>query len=247
MTSPLRMRSTRPLALVAVCLVITASPAAHAGLTVYYEEDFTGQQGEGITAGGAGATYSNSSWSVDGTTAPNALGHAQVSAAPTERFEFNELAGNGNNGITGSVLFETTAVAISIGNPAYLSYLTMTLDATLAGVSTIVGDGLVVQSVINNSVVATTNLTLNTAGQQVLHDLAPFITDANTPYNYVLRVTATHLADNTVTSNFTIDNILVEGLSVPEPASMSLLGMGVAAMCTAGYRRRRKAAPSISG
>jgi hypothetical protein len=243
MTIPLQLRLAGAITLVAVGLVLAATPAAHAGLTVYYQEDFTGQEGEGITTN---TTYSNSSWSVNGTTAPSNMGHALVTAAPNERFEFLELAGPGNGGSQASVLFETAAVAISVSNPSYIAYLNMTLDATLAGTAAADGDALVIQSVINGDVVATTSLDSNNAGQQVLHDLAPYITEANTPYNYVLRVTANQLQVN-ATSSFTIDNILVQGLSVPEPASMSLLGMGVAAMCAAGYRRRQKSAPAISG
>jgi hypothetical protein len=243
MSSPLRTRSAGPLALVAACLLIAASPAARAGLNTYYQEDFTGQAGEGIITN---TTYSNASWSVNGTSAPSNMGHAQVTAAPNERFEFSEVAGPGNGGASASVIFETAAVAISVSNPAYLAYLTMTLDATLAGTAVADGDGLSIQSLVNNVVVASTSLTLNTAGQQVVHDLAPYILAADTPYSYGLRVTASQLQVSG-TSSFTLDNVLVEGLSVPEPASMSLLGMGIAAIGAAGYRRRQKSATAISG
>jgi hypothetical protein len=107
----------------------------------------------------------------------------------------------------------------------------MTLNAFLTGASA--GSDLLIESLLDNVVVASTSLTA--VGSTVVnHNLQPFLT-SNTTHSYVLRVTATQDANVTVG----IDNILVRGVSTPEPASMSLLGMGVLAMCGAGYRRRR--------
>lgn len=227
-------------ALVIVPAVLLATvTTVQAGLNTYYQENFTGETGEGITD--PGVYNANPNWSVDGSSAPASMGHAEVTGAP-EVFEFYDLGGTGAEAGTGSVQLLTTAVAISIGNPAYFTYLTTTLNATLDRAAFDLTERLLVESLIDGNVVDSTTLT--TAGNHLVeHDLLPHVS-ANTIHTYQLRITATQVQNGN--PNFTVDDILVEGLSVPEPASMSLLGMGVAAICTAGYRRRQKPTAEIS-
>lgn len=235
------MHPSHRLSLIVTFVGLTAAATtARAGLNTYYQEDFAGQTGQGITD--PGEYNANPNWSVDGTNASATMGHARVTQSP-EEFEFLDLGGTPDSPAIGSAELLTTEVVMSIGNPGYFSYLTMTLDATLNRNAADILERLVIESLIDGMVVETTTLTM-LGDHDVVHNLLPYVS-ANTMHDYQLRITANQVA--TGTPNFRVDNILVEGLSVPEPASMSMLGMGVAAMCTAGYRRRRRATAQISG
>src|SRR5690606_1308050 len=159
----------RPLAAL-VILATTLAPAAFGGLNTYYEEDFTGQAGEGITQGGS--SYSNPSWSVNGTNSPVAMGHAQVVGGV---FEFSDVGGTGSPTATGTVIFETLAATIAVGNPSFFSHLRMTLDAVLTDPNFADGEFLKIESFINGNIVETTDLIAATAGLQVTHNLLDHI------------------------------------------------------------------------
>lgn len=225
----------------AAALLPCLNAVAPAAMTTYYQEDFNDDANEGVRGPVPPnpATFNEGNWNVDATGATLRDGN-DFAVVNGSSFQFRDIGGvsNGTPG-TGTVVFETTAASIFVGNPANFTFLQMTLNAGLSAVSAGFDD-LVIESLIDNVVVDSTTLNSAVGNTLVTHDLSDDIT-ANTTHSYVLRVTATQ----DMNATHFIDNILVQGNSTPEPASLSMLGMGVLAMCGAGYRRRRKTEPSV--
>ena len=206
---------------------------ADAGIVTYYNETFFDDNGEGAS----GATPpvvadDQGQWTIDATGATLQSGNDFARVNGTS-FQFRDLSGASGPGPAGpgQAVFTTTLIPIQVGSVGNFTFLTMSIDAVVGGPA---GNNMLVESLIDGMVV---DSTLLTSTGTVTHNLLDDIMD-NTTHNYQLRVTV----NQNIVTTFSIDNILVQGNSTPEPASMSMLGMGVLAMCGAGYRRRRKSA-----
>ncbi len=232
------MRTTILSAAVALVVFGWATPPVDAVLVTVYEENFNDNDaGKGVTGPVPpnADSFNEGNWSIDASMADVATNNefAKVQGGATSGTFTARGLGDGMN--TGFAVFTTSVVSIAAPSGFFWS----TLSASFAVSNLLAGDSVLVESVVDNVVVDSSTLNVSAGLTTFTHNLKSIANMGGT-LDYQLRVTFTQLLD--AGSNATLDNILVEGRAIPEPASMAMVGMGIVSMFGAGYRRKRRQA-----
>ncbi len=233
------MKTAMLSAMIGMLLLGGFARPAEAVLVTVYQENFNTDAGDGVTGPVPpnSPTFDNGNWSVDATGASftNASEFAKVE---TTAFRVTN-AGNVVAGTPGTVVFLTAAASLTAPGNSFFTSLTASLSMVTFG-NFSGNDTVLIESLVDGNVVGagtwspTDMITGNVANTSYTQNLLPFV---GLGTNYQIRVTFTQ---NDASSNAFLDNILVQGNAVPEPASLAMLGMGVCSMFGAGYRRRRR-------